>query len=45
MKTICAWCLKEKGIKSKSNESHGICKKHQKELLNKMKGLKKKENN
>lgn len=41
MKTICAWCLAEKGIEPKPNESHGICKKHQKELLKEIKQLKK----
>ena len=34
--TICAWCLKEKGIPTTKEDSHGICDKHYTQIMKEM---------
>jgi hypothetical protein len=29
----CAWCLSEFGIEPRVNDSHGICRRHERELV------------
>lgn len=32
-KTVCAWCMKERGETARREDSHGICERHSAELL------------
>jgi hypothetical protein len=33
MDLLCSWCLKEKGIAPTQGDSHGICRKHELEVM------------